>query len=134
MQYIMETLHWLKEHANFKFSHNNRFCKGDTGLAVRVVCTYNVGRSYPMYCSKMLQNMSGLSLRRKIVKAIRTCLLKYLHFTYNGGSHLNVYKYFFMNCQIQISMAQYRNVATPLGFWGISTIHQHFQMMNITLF
>ena len=40
-----------------------------------------------------------------------------------------VYKYCFMKqkCQIQMGTAQFKNVATPLGFWGINTTHQHFQ-------
>ena len=37
-------------------------------------------------------------------------------------------------CQIQMGVAQYKIVATPLSTRGINTIHQHFQMMYVTLF
>ena len=40
------------------------------------------------------------------------------------------YKYCFMKqkWQIQIGIAQYKNVATPLSILGINTTRQHFQM------
>ena len=37
-------------------------------------------------------------------------------------------------CQVQMGIAQYKNVATPLRTTGINTTHQLFQMMYITLF
>ena len=37
-------------------------------------------------------------------------------------------------CQLQMSVAQYENAATPLRIREINTTHQHFQMRYITLF
>ena len=37
-------------------------------------------------------------------------------------------------CQVQMGIAQYKNVATPLRTTGINTTHQHFQMKYVTLF
>jgi len=58
----------------------------------------------------------------------------YYNQTYSGAQK-KVYEYCFMkqNCQIQMGVAQYKNVAMLLGFWGISTTHQHFQMRYVTL-
>ena len=36
--------------------------------------------------------------------------------------------------QLQMGIARYRNVATPLSTKGINTTHQHFQMRYVTLF
>ena len=46
------------------------------------------------------------------------------------------YEYCFMKqkCQIQIGIAQYKNIAIILSTWGINITHQHFQMRYITLF
>ena len=36
-------------------------------------------------------------------------------------------------CQIQMGIAQYKNIATPLTTRGSNTTHQHFQMRYVTL-
>ena len=53
-----------------------------------------------------------------------------------SGANRKVYKYCFMKqkLQIQMGIAHYNNAATPSTTRGINTIHQHFQMRNITLF
>ena len=50
--------------------------------------------------------------------------------------HLRIDKALFIkqNCQLQMSVAQYENVATPLTTRGNSTIHQHVQMRYVTLY
>ena len=37
-------------------------------------------------------------------------------------------------CQLQMDIAQYENVTTPLRTKGINTTHQQFQMRYVTLF
>ena len=53
-----------------------------------------------------------------------------------SGAQKKVYEYCFVKqkCQLQLDIAQYENVVTPLGFWGINATHQHFEMRYVTLF
>ena len=55
--------------------------------------------------------------------------------TYSAGQKKR-YKYFFMKqkFQLQMGIARYRNVITPLSTKDINTTHQHFQMMYLILF
>ena len=48
--------------------------------------------------------------------------------------HLRINKDLFMKqkCQLQMGIAKYKNVATPVTTRGIITTHQHFQMSYIT--
>ena len=56
--------------------------------------------------------------------------------SFYSGANWKVYKYCFMRqkCQIQMGLAQYRNVATPLSIKSIDSRYQHFQMRYVTLF
>ena len=53
-----------------------------------------------------------------------------------SGANWKVYEYCFMkqNCQLQMGIAQYKNVAITLRTLSIITTYQHFQMRYITLF
>ena len=55
-------------------------------------------------------------------------------YRYSAGQK-KCYKYCFMKqkCQLQMGMAQYRNIATPFSTRGINTTHQFFQMNYIIL-
>ena len=54
---------------------------------------------------------------------------------YSGASK-KVYEYCFMKqkCQLQVGVAQYKNVPILLSSKSINTTHQHFQMRCITFF
>ena len=59
-----------------------------------------------------------------------------IHATVVRGAHKKVYEHCFMKqkCQLQIGVAQYKNVAMQLSSKGINTTHQHFQRRYVTLF
>ena len=53
-----------------------------------------------------------------------------------SSAQKKIYECRFMKqkCQIGMGIAQYKNAAMPLGFWGTNTTHQLFQMKYITLY
>ena len=78
---------------------------------------------------EILQTLHGSSSSPSDITTWANLIMNSLENIYSGAQK-KVYVYCFMkqNCQIQMGIAQYKNVATPLGFWGIDTTHQRFQM------
>ena len=71
---------------------------------------------------------SMLELSQALVDTQKT-----LRTIFSAGQNKH-YKHYFMKCQLQMGIAQYKNAATSLATICINTTQQHFQMRYVTLF